>query len=48
MLTKHQFRARSYDIYASLPEEIIKIKSKKLFGKWVDKFLKNPKNIPKN
>ena len=43
MLTKHQFRARSYDIYATLPEEILKIKSNKLFGKWVDK---RPKKHP--
>ena len=46
-LTKHQFRARTYEIYATLPDEITEIKSKKLFGKWVDRFLKNPKNIPK-
>ena len=48
LLTKHQFRAKSYEVYALLPEAITAIKSKKLFGKWVEKFLTNPKNIPKN
>ena len=46
-LTKHQFVARTYEIYATLPDEITEIKSKIMFGKWIDRYLKNPKNLPK-
>ena len=47
VLTKYQFRAAAYRIYAQLPTEITDIKSTKRFMHWVKKFMTNPKNIPK-
>ena len=46
-LTKYQFRAAAYRIYAQLPTEITDIKNTKRFMHWVKKFMTNPKNIPK-
>ena len=47
-ITKAHYRANAYRVYAMLPESITEIKSTHLFKKWVSKYLKNPKNVPKN
>ena len=40
--TRCQFRAKIYDHYASLPDQITSIKENHRFKKWVKKFLMNP------
>ena len=46
LITKHQYRAKSYDYWHQVPPEIQSIQKPKLFKKWLKRALKDPKDLP--
>ena len=42
----YHFRMTAYKTYQKLPDELTKIKDPKIFKRWVDRYLRNPNNLP--
>ena len=44
--TQYHYRVSAYKIYNEVPDELTEMNDPKLFKRWVNRFLVNPRNLP--
>ena len=45
-MTQYHYRVSAYKIYNQIPDELREMNDPKLFKRWVNRFLVNPRNLP--